>query len=393
MVSRYIIFELLKVFLISLTSMTLLMILVGVAHEALRQGLGADAILKLIPFVLPNALCFAIPGTILFSACCVYGRMSAMNEIIAVKSLGISPLTVIWPALILAFGFSLVAVWLNDLAVSWGRRGVYSVVLQSVEQTVYGLLRTQRSYSNGRFTINVQGVEGSILKNPSISVQGATPGGKVMTLTAKEATLESDTNRGVLIISATEGTMEYGTDIVYNFDHETREIPLTEITRKGESRASPSNYPIRAIPDELIEQRAFIRQTRRSLAMQACFQVATGDIDHLSSDRWAGKHRALEDAIVRENRLQTEPWRRWANGFSCLFFVFVGVPLAIRLKNSDVWTSFALCFIPILVGYYPLLAFGLDRAKTGALPPYAVWLGNIAMLIVGIFLIRKTIRN
>jgi len=32
---------------------------------------------------------------------------------------------------------------------------------------------------------------------------------------------------------------------------------------------------------------------------------------------------------------------------------------------------------PILIGYYPLLMYGIDQAKSGNLPPYSVWLANL----------------
>ena len=54
--------------------------------------------------------------------------------------------------------------------------------------------------------------------------------------------------------------------------------------------------------------------------------------------------------------------------------------------------TFAICFFPILLVYYPLLAFGLDRAKSGELPPYMVWLGNIVLGLIGIFLYRRMVR-
>jgi lipopolysaccharide export system permease protein len=95
----------------------------------------------------------------------------------------------------------------------------------------------------------------------------------------------------------------------------------------------------------------------------------------------------------RLNRLYTETWRRFATGFSCLFFVLVGVPLAIQVKTADFWTTFALCFIPILLIYYPLLAFGVAQAKSGDLPPYVVWAGNGFMLVWGLFLMRRVMRH
>ena len=72
--------------------MTVLMLTVGLAQEAIRQGLGPIPILRLIPYAIPNALRFAVPGTILFATCSVFGRMAAANEITTLKSLGISPL-------------------------------------------------------------------------------------------------------------------------------------------------------------------------------------------------------------------------------------------------------------------------------------------------------------
>ena len=41
----------------------------------------------------------------------------------------------------------------------------------------------------------------------------------------------------------------------------------------------------------------------------------------------------------------------------------VGMPLAIRLKTADVATTFWFCFVPILAFYYPLMAYGVDRAR------------------------------
>ena len=73
-ITRYIILEMLKVFLTTLLVMTSIMLLIGLAQRALREGMGPIPVLRLIPFVLPDALRFAIPGTLLFATCSLYGR-------------------------------------------------------------------------------------------------------------------------------------------------------------------------------------------------------------------------------------------------------------------------------------------------------------------------------
>ena len=88
-----------------------------------------------------------------------------------------------------------------------------------------------------------------------------------------------------------------------------------------------------------------------------------------------------------------EPWRRWANGFSCVCFVLVGAPMAIRMRNADFLTSFFLCFLPILVIYYPVFMLGVSRVKAGVLPPPAVWLANLLIALWGLWLMRRVVRT
>lgn len=391
--TRHVLGELLKVFLVTLAGMTVLMLIVGVAQEAIRQGLGPEPIIKLVPYAMPNALRFAVPGTILFAVCSVYGRMSASNEITAMKSLGISPMRIVTPAFVLAFLVSLVAVWLNDVAVSWGKRGMQRVILHSVEQIAYGMLRTQRSYATRQFAINVKGVDGRKLIRPLIRFHSGEDSPATV-VTAERAELQLDQDNGLLNVLLTDGQVRVDDKVTLKFPGKTitHEIPLTEAARKASYAGSTSNLPLWRIGPETSKQEAEIEQLQQELAVRAAFQMLTGDMAGLTSAEWNSHNARLENARDRLHRLETVPWRRWANGFSCLFFVLVGAPLAVRMRNRDLWTSFAVCFLPILVVYYPLLAYGVDRAKSGDLPPYSVWLGNVILAIAGLWMLRRTMR-
>jgi lipopolysaccharide export system permease protein len=68
--------------------------------------------------------------------------------------------------------------------------------------------------------------------------------------------------------------------------------------------------------------------------------------------------------------------------------MIIGSAVAIRLKIADFWTCFGLCFLPILIAYYPIFQFGVNQTKLGVFPPYGVWLGSVLMLGVGLFLLR-----
>jgi lipopolysaccharide export system permease protein len=390
--TRYLVWELLSTFLVTLGGMTLLMLLVGVAQEAIQEGLGVKPVLQLIPYLLPNALRFAVPGTILFAVCVVYGRMAASREVVAIKSLGLSPMIFIWPGLVLAVFASLVSVWLNDKAVTWGQQGIRRVIIESVEQVAYGMLRTQRSYSTRRFSINVKEVAGRKLVRPIFVLhsQGDAPS---VTISAREAELRGNPEDNTLSILLTDGVVEVGSRLTLAFtDTVERKIPLSDATRKGFAETSPSYCPLTCIPEETRRQRKTIRQIQQQLAAETAYRLVSGDLAALNSPEHDVRFQELEHAHCRLYRLKTEPWRRWANGFSCFCFVAAGIPLAIRQRNGDFLTSFFLCFLPILLIYYPLLAFGVDRAKCGALPPCTVWLGNIVLLLAGWWMMRRVMR-
>ena len=111
LLTRYVLREIGLVFLVTVVALTGLMVMIGAVREAIAQGLGIVQIMQLLPYLLPNALMFAVPGTILFSVSNVYGRMSGTNEVVALKSLGLSPMVILWPALILAVLLSFTTVW------------------------------------------------------------------------------------------------------------------------------------------------------------------------------------------------------------------------------------------------------------------------------------------
>ena len=391
-ISRYVMSELLQVFLVALTALTLFMLVVGLVKEAQQQGLGMMQIAALVPYVLPEAMRFAVPGTMLFAVASVFGRLSASNEITALKAAGITPMAAIWPAIAVAVVVSFVSVWLNDIAVSWGRDGVRRVIIGSVEDIIYGRLRQQRSYSTAKMSINVKGVEGRRLIRPTLSFQ---PGGEAapVTVSAAEAEMRADAAKGTLTISCKNGTIHIG-DVKAVFpDTIERVVPLDTVSRKETVSTSPSEIAMADFPRARADQIAAISQLHQLAAAKTALAIFSGRMEQTLPATVQAERQEVKHATSRLNRIIMEPWRRWANGFSCLCFVLVGAPMAIRMRNADFLTSFFLCFLPILVVYYPVFMLGVSRVKAGVLPPPAVWMGNILIMLWGLWLLRRVIRN
>lgn len=392
-ITRYILLELICWFVVWLGGLTVVLVVLGLLTEAIRMNLGLMPALRLIPYILPSMLSFAVPGAILFTCCQVYGRMSADNEVVATKALGISPMVLLAPALGLSFVLSLMGVVLNDVAFSWGHAGVQRVILQSVEEIAYGMLRTQKSYSNPRFSIIVKEVRGRKLIRPIMNIQ-AGGGSAIWTISAAEAELQSNLERNTLLLIMDDCEIDVAGARSVLPGRTVQEIPLAlaSASKREFQEGVPAHMPLSAIGEETKRQVITIRELEQAAAAESALSLITGQFADLSEATWGLKRQELTLARVRLNKLRTEPFRRWAAGFSSLCFVLVGAPLAIQMKRSDLMSTFGCVFLPILVLYYPFFHYGFDQAKTGALPPYSVWAANLVMVAIGLWMLRRVVR-
>ena len=81
----------LRAFLLALLTMTAIFVLFMVVAEAMRSRLSRRSdIVQLVPYVIPSTLPYTIPVSLLFAVTVVYGRLAGDNEIIAVKTAGLS---------------------------------------------------------------------------------------------------------------------------------------------------------------------------------------------------------------------------------------------------------------------------------------------------------------
>jgi lipopolysaccharide export system permease protein len=390
LLTRYVLREVGLIFTITLIALTSFMVLVLTVQQAIAQGLGAKQIVLILPYLLPQALMFAIPGTILFAVSMVYGRMSSSNELIALKSLGISPMVAIWPSLAMSAMLSFATVWLNDLAMSWGFHGMKQVIIDSAEEIAYSVLRSQRSFKSDALEVTVKDVVNRDLIEPRFRL-AAGDNGQMVDISARVAQLRSVPGTGKMALLLYDTIIDGGPGLYSEFPDEWIEREVVIKPDNGKD-TSPSHLALREVPGAIESQLELIDQLSERMVAQAGKQILLGDFEQLSVGNWNDEAKNLQFQKFQLYRMRTEPPRRWANGFSCLCFALVGTAMAIRMRNADVLTSFALCFFPILLVYYPLLAFGLDRAKAGEIHPYAVWLANSILVIWGVWLLRRVLR-
>jgi len=383
-IQRYVLWEITKVFLLCLGITVLLMTVGGGVNEGLKKGLPPTVILNMLPYFVPEMLRYTIPGCMLFAVCTAFGRMAASNEITAMKSAGINPMELMWPVLTLAYFLSFFTFWMYDACAAWSRPNLHRVVAESLDDTVYGVLRTQRNFKMSGFSVTVKSVQDRKLISPTFQV-AATESQPSIYLEVEEAELKTDPETGILQLICRDGMVEFGDEGSFEFPDE-RVIYLDHLNsiELNEDNSSPANLTLKAIPRQIDREKIIVQEAQDKLA-----ELST------SSDA-----ETLEDAQHHLNqhqkrlfRLEAERQRRLANGFGVFCFVCMGIPVAVWRKSADNVSTFFTCFLPILLLYYPLLVIGEQTAREGTFGSAPVWIANVVLVTIGAALIWRVNRN
>ena len=379
--TRYVVWEVLKFFVAALMGLTLLFTLAMGIQKGLQLGLPPTVMFRTMPFMLPEMLGITIPVAMLFAVSSVFGRMTGANEIVAVKSLGISPMALIWPIVVLASFFSLATVYMYEVAATWCRPNVKRIVYESIEEIAYSMLQTIHSYSGPpeapQLSITVRRVEGRTLVQPMITIFGPPR----VILTADRAELATDIRARPPRLNITCYNTEVDADgqvSVYSAEPISRWLPIVVPGRPPYHR---DWLAMREIPGRVAELRTRLRR----LESLHHAEKALGDAPPEDKD--------IDDCRENIYELQAEPYRRWSNGFTCLCFALIGIPVAMLWRHAEVLTNFFICFLPILGIYYPLLMMSQDLATSGKWPPGIFWMGNALLFAAAVLLLRRIIRH
>jgi len=391
---RHVLNDLMRVFGLAVFVLTVLLVVMGVAGEAAKNGLGAEQILKILPYIVPSLLPYTIPATLLLTVCIVYGRMAGDHEITAIKAAGINVMVVLVPSFVLGAILSLGTFVLTDQFIPWGRANIESVITLAMEDIFLDILRANNSYNDPEHGISIivsriDSRDNRTLISPIFRYRLAS--GDVTTVTAREATVRFDLNRQEVHLALRDGQVKTAGGSAGSLEQQEISFPMPAHT---DTLAAPRNMTIDSIRREiagLIREREEFWQQRIVSSVMA---LSAGVFDRLAPQNQqalAVKERLRNE---RHQKLRTEIHCRIALSCSCFFFVLIGSPFAIIQGRRQFLTNFAVCFVPILLVYYPIVLLTMNLCRDGVIEPaWAMWLGNGCLLVTAAVVLRKVLRN
>jgi lipopolysaccharide export system permease protein len=390
LLQRYILVELLKVFACLLTGLTFLLVFVGVFREVSENGLGPLQIVQILPYLVPSLMPYTMPATFLLTVCVVYGRLAGDNEITAAKAAGINVMSLLFPAILMGGVLSVTSFLLADRVIPWSIANIQRVVTNAMEDIFLDVLRTRHVIQDPDrgYSIGVMGVKGKQLLFPTF--QYAPKGRSPVMVQAESAMLEFDLEDEQVILHLVRADIQTAGQDTISAENYSHSLPMPQEIKK----AKPRHRSIVDILRNAHELRFNLKQAHQQRDVSVALALAEGNFEALTKPELNISSPVYEAKWDELAKLRTEIHGRFSLSSSCLLFTLLGGPFSIVRGRRQFLTNFFLCFLPILMLYYPIVLLMMNLSKTGDVnPSWAMWIGNVVLLVVAGSILRKVLKH
>ena len=423
---RMVFWELLRVFLLSLTGLTAMFVIAGVVQQANQFGLSLSQVLTVIPLTVPTSLPYTIPATTLFASCVAYGRLSHDNEAVVLKAAGVDLYSLLRPALFLGLLGATATAAISHTVIPSCWREIQQEALRDPEETIYNILRRERMFksANSQWVLYVRDVQGRRLIDVVVKQKKAgADGGYAMVARARQARLVVDTEKNTLSVTDDESDNAWTVvgsagDLVSNANrpqpvdlpNEFQKEKLREQIAGRPQAIDWPDLPVKA--DEWMATAGIARRAAAAilsvprgvtldgpalLALDATFDLPPGKVDPRPNERakQADDYPNIGQFAERTARTLTLEWHmRPALAFGCVVFALIGCPVGMWANRGDYLSIFVVCFLPTLFSYYPLLLSGAGLARDAKVPMAAgVWAANAVGMLAAAVLTWRLVKR
>lgn len=355
---RYIFKELLQIFVLGLLVLMSILILEKInflSESIFNKGITVGELFQLILYISPAFLMVSIPLAILLSSLVVFSRLSADNEITAMRAGGVGFYRILLPVALLS-----VITWAicSHIAINVQHVGNLKFIesLTGIVSKQAGIVIGERKFFD-RFPgaviyVSEKPTDSNILKG--IFISDTRDPAKRRIITAKTGSLTKSENG--IVFKLQNGSVYSSTGKSFRLvEYDEYNLVLGKV------------------------------DTRSSLYVKQPREMSIDEIKRTIAER------AVENKTSYSE--QVEIYKRYSLPFSSIVFGMLGAPLGMRVRRGGRWGGMGLGIALLLVNYL-LFMMGEGLGKEGTIPPVlAMWFPNILVGSIAIFLIYTTARE
>jgi lipopolysaccharide export system permease protein len=369
---RYILRQILVTFLLSVVILSL-MLLAGNTVKRLLELLTARSVpfwpvLSQTGYLVPFVLTFSLPMGIMTACLLVFGRLSADNEISAMRACGMSFWQLIAPVLLLAFVMSLVCLEFN-LQESPRLRQAFRQNLVRL-----GLEHPTAQLEEGRFNdefpgylIYVRRVKGDHMRDVTIYQLDTRPdtiGNVIQSIRAAEGWLEPRLEEKKLKVR------------LRNVRCEVRDPDDPGNPQKVRPGVVAENYELMMDVTQVLDSAQPVKKNSESMMFTELIPTI---------------------ALLRQHGVNPSPYvvrahEQWAVSFACVAFAMIGIPFGIRAHRRESTIGIALALGLAFIYYFLLIMAKALSNRPDLCPEMLIWVPNIAFQLIGLGLLWRISR-
>jgi len=375
LLDRYITRQLLVTALFAIVVLSFVLVLGNIFKRLLdmlvNQNAPASFILSFIAYVLPFSLTFTIPWGFLTSVLLVFGRMSAENELTALRSNGVSIPRACLPVWGLAAVFSAICLWINMFVAPHAQQEMKNALFNIATSNPLAMFGSDKVIEDfPGHVIYVEKSSGDRLSNLL-----------VYKIDEVNKTLKS-------VMFAREGRLELGTAMVKNSKGEMEEEKqLILRLREGRYEERDENHP-----DELSRLRngIVLAEGSVSISLKALYEKKqrAGGVGSMALSELLSKGRPEKEI---EKKIEIN--KRLSNALATFAFALLAVPLAITAQRKETSVGFAISLAIGLIYYLFFFLTDMARNRPNLHPDLLVWVPNLVFLTIGALRFSKLSRR
>lgn len=433
---RYIIREHIGPFflaLIVINSIFVLNILFRDLGKFLSKGIAFNIILEFLFLNLAWMIALSVPMAVLTCTIMAFGRLSAENEITAIKASGISLYQILPPLLILSALLTGGLIWFNNhvlpdfnhqarlLALDIARKKPMidldaGVIYKEIPN--YSILVQKIQEEPPSFSVLAPDIEepSSVSTVENIIIDDQTESNVIKTIVAERGELRFGRQTGILQITLYDGELQEVN--IQNpesfkrldFREHVLKLQLSEaILQRSQSGYRGDREKSAAALLETVESnRARIAEREQRINEKVDKYLAkyvysgrdsTKSLKQISQDHEQLQRQIQSDLNMIDNYQRSvdinlvEVHKKYSIPTACIVFVLIGLPLGVLTRQSG-WAAAAGLSIGFFLLYWAFLIAGEILADRQKISPFmAMWSPNILVGAFGIYLVLQTIRE
>lgn len=395
------------------------------AEDILSRGADLLSVAKLLFYSLPTILAITIPFSILAATLMTSSRQNADNEYLASSSLGIRPLWLYVPFLIIGLAVSIGSFCLNEWSIPRAAQGFKNEYAELIQKSAKVELAPYSISKYGEKLIVTGGaIEGSSTSRlQDVLIIDQSGGYDSDTVIADDLGIEFSKDSLMAILNMNNFTelKKLNSDSAGDFSVTkagAAEIririrePLMNYSSIAPSEmsllmlANKINEKERMLDDRIKEKAsqeattldrlrlnydliAIQTQQKESTNKNGSLQLLQNDLTSLVNKMRSLKNQKISDASLQVYRLEYE--KKLVLPSACFFFALLALPLGIGSKRAGRAAGFGIALL-LSVIYWALLFLGQTLGyRQNTNPVISMWMPNFVMLLAtcSLWIVRK----